>query len=134
METVKSVKYDDDGGKTVLFSKTTNVTEHDNQTGAHRGCSGSITVSRLSLWRISGTTPSILITGSFVASSQITFEQGEGSVWRSASVSAVVHAPVCKLWGRTETERQRQRDRVSQQHCGPELSRPGRTASNVNNC
>lgn len=52
MATVKSVKYDDDGGKTVLFSKTTNVTEHDNQTGAHRGCSGSITVSRLSLWRI----------------------------------------------------------------------------------
>ena len=92
-------------GQPVLFSKTTNITELNNQTGALV----SITVTQLSLLRTSGTKPSILITGSFVLSSLITFEQGEGSVWRSASMSAVVHAPVCKLWGQTD----RQTDRVS---------------------
>ncbi len=45
------------------------------------------------------------------AASSFTFKKGVGSVWRSASVSAIVHAPVCKLRRCRELQKERERER-----------------------
>lgn len=47
----------------------------------------------------------IRIFGKWDRPSYITFKKWEGSVWRSAAMFAIVHAPVCKLQRPTETEK-----------------------------
>lgn len=43
--------------------------------------------------------------GKWDTTSHITFEKWVGSVWRSAAMFAIVHAPVCELERPTETEK-----------------------------